>query len=205
MRIRTGTTRRAAAAVATLALVLSVAACSDDDDSGSDPEPEPGPSEVPASVESQVEVGEVAGRLPRSKRQGIKEDAGQVVVTWLEAAYFAGSPRPKLDAAFPGFTEDATRLARRDSWLLSNASLAEGVEEVVPVRPMKVRLDILAPKGRVAGVTARFRVVFDAVAGQTRRVTVSGRVVLTRNSRGNWKIFGYDAARWSQAPKGGKS
>ena len=46
-------------------------------------------------------------------------------------------------------------------------------------------------------------VVFDAVAATTRRVTVRGRVALTRNGNGNWTIFAYDAGRSAKTPKGG--
>jgi hypothetical protein len=88
---------------------------------------------------------------------------------------------------------------------MSNASLPANIDEVVPAGKVRVNIDLLAVKKRVVGATGRFRVQFDTVAGKTRRVTVRGRVVLTRNQRGNWTIFAYDAGRWAQARKGKSS
>lgn len=205
MRIRSGPARRAGVAATVLVVAMSLAACSgDDDDSGDDPETPAG--EPPAMVvTSQVAVGEVSGRLPKQKRKATSEDVGKVVTDWIEAAYFDGAPEVSLGDAFPGFTKGAAALARRDKWLMSNASLGGNVEEVVPVGKVHVDVDMLAVKGRVAGATGRFRVVFDTVAEKTKRVTVRGRVVLSRNKSGDWLIFAYDAGRWTTARKGADS
>jgi hypothetical protein len=184
---------------------MSLAACSgDDDDSGDDPET---PSEEPPAlvVSSEVAIGEVSGRLPKKKRNAASADVGKVVTDWIEAAYFDGAPQVSLGDAFPGFTKGAAALARRDRWLMSNATLGGNVEEVVPVGKVHVDVDMLAVKGRVAGATGRFRIVFDTVAEKTRRVTVRGRVALSRNKQGNWQIFAYDAGRWTTARKGADS
>jgi len=205
VRIRSGTAKRAGLATTVLAVVLSLTACSggDDDDDGAGPEPDP--TEQPRVVTSQVAVGEVSGRLPPKRRDQVTSDVGKVVTTWIEAAYFSGSPRTRLDDAFPGFTTGAARLARRDKWLMSNASLAQNIDEVVPAGKVRVNVDLLAVKKHAVGATGRFRVQFDTVAGKTKRVTVRGRVALTRNERGNWTIFAYDAGRWAVTRKGERS
>lgn len=205
MPIRSGPARRAGVATTVLVVAMSLAACSgDDDDSGDDPEI---PSEEPTAmvVTSRVTIGEVSGRLPKQKRNAISADVGKVVTDWIEAAYFDGAPQVSLGDAFPGFTKGAAALARRDRWLMSNATLGGNVEEVVPVGKVRVAVDMLAVKGRVAGATGRFKVVFDTVAERTKRVTVRGRVALSRNQKGNWQIFAYDAGRWTTARKGADS
>lgn len=205
MRIRSGTAQRAGLAATALVVVMSLTACTGDDDEGDNSSPEPEVTPPTPAMKSKVTVGEVTGRLKPARRSQVTQDVGKVVTTWIEHAYFGGSPRPRLDDAFPGFTDGAEQLARRDKWLMSNASLAAGIDEVVPVGRVTVDVDLLAVRQRVAGATARFRVSFDTVAAETRRVNVKGRVVLTRNDEGNWKIFGYDAGRWANARKGGKS
>ncbi len=201
MRIRKGAAKRTVLALTTLAMVVTLAACSGDDGDSGD-EPGPSPEDPPMVVSSVVAIGEVSGRLPRVKQDEISAEVGEVVVDWIEAAYFFGSPRTELDQAFPGFTTGAARLARRDKWLMSNAALAGNIEEVVPAGDVKVAVDMLAVKGRVAGATARFNVVFDTVGAKTRRVTVRGRLALTRNDDGDWTVFAYDAGRFDKAPKG---
>lgn len=205
MRIRSGPARRAGVATTVLVVAMSLAACSgDDDDSGDDTET---PSEEPPAmvVSTEVRIGEVSGRLPKKKQDAISAEVGEVVTDWIDAAYFNGAPQISLEDAFPGFTKGAAALARRDKWLMSNATLGSNVEEVVPVGTVHVDVDLLAPKGKVAGATGRFKIVFDTVAEKTKRVTVRGRVALSRVKDGPWRIFAYDAGRWTTARKGADS
>ena len=59
----------------------------------------------------------------------------------------------------------------------------------------KVSLDVLAPEGKPAGVTARVVLRF-ATSGQSQKtVTVTGRLFLTRTTGGAWRIFGFDVAK----------
>ena len=57
---------------------------------------------------------------------------------------------------------------------------------------------MLAPRGKAAGVTARFVLRFRTTGDVTKTVTVSGRLFLTQSAGGAWQIFGYDVAKGSQ-------
>ena len=55
-----------------------------------------------------------------------------------------------------------------------------------------------SPRGKAAGVTARFVLRFRTTGDVTKQVTVSGRLFLTRSAGGAWQIFGYDVAKGSK-------
>jgi hypothetical protein len=44
-------------------------------------------------------------------------------------------------------------------------------------------------------VTARIKLGFTTTGHKKRKVTVTGRLFLTRNPRGHWRIFGYDVSK----------
>jgi hypothetical protein len=64
----------------------------------------------------------------------------------------------------------------------------------VEVETNKVTIDVMAPKGRPAGATARVRLVFSTTGDTEERVTVRGRLLLTP-AHGKWRIFGYDVSK----------
>jgi hypothetical protein len=74
-------------------------------------------------------------------------------------------------------------------------------------RAKRARLDVLAPRDRVVGLTARFRLVFvqKPTDGVDQQVTVSGRLLVNRKDSGAWQIFGYDVARSSEPASKGAS
>lgn len=179
---------------AMLSLALILVGCSGEDDQ----EPAPGPSAEGSAgstgIPSRVEVGEVVGKLGKRPARKAAAQVAHTVDRWLDAAYLAGDyPRSKFGDAFQGFTKDAAALARRQRGLMSNASIGGDVEEVTATRRV-VRVDLLAPKGKPAGATARVNLVFDLVGKSERTEQVRGRLVLTP-SKGGWQVFGFDIER----------
>jgi len=190
--------RRSAKGAALLAITLVMGACTSSDDKDSEPHPTPDlTSGPPAAVEVPIVVrpGVVAGKLRPRARRAVAADVGKVVDAWFEAAYLGGEyPRRDFADAFPGFTRGAARLARHDRALMSNVTIGRRVDEVVPVR-RTVRVDLLSPRRRAVGATARFRLEFRTAGDLARRVVVNGRLALTRTRAGAWRVFAYDVRR----------
>lgn len=162
------------------------------------------PAETPSAGESttqpvaapstQAEVKKVVGKLTSGGRGRLLRQIVPVVDRWWEAAYLGGTwPRTSFRDAFPGFTQGATKEARRDKDLLSNADIGATVTGVTATK-RDVRLDVIAPSGRVAGVTARIALDFETTGESPHLVSVRGRVFLTRKEA-TWRIFGYDVRK----------
>ena len=194
MRRSPGTPTRAALLVAptVLGLVLGLAGCSGDDDPGGGEQESGAPTEP--GIATRVEVGEVVGRLGKGPAREVAADVAEVVDRWLDAAYVTGDyPRSKFGEAFPGFTRGAAALARRQRGVMSNEAVGDQVEGVTATRRV-VRVDILAPKGKAAGATARVNLVIELTGDVERTDQIRGRVVLTPVNRG-WQVFGFDIQR----------
>ena len=150
--------------------------------------------EPSADVTTTSQVKKVVGKLEKGGRGRLVEAVTPVIDRWWEAAYLGGTwPRTSFDDAFPGFTQGATKEARRDEELLSNADIGAEVTGVSATR-RDVRLDVIAPSTRTAGVTARIMLDFATTGEQPHEVSVRGRVFLTRK-QGTWRIFGYDVRK----------
>lgn len=180
------------AAVAGLALLISsLSGCSED-------EPAPVPSEepqtevaTPAPVTTSTKVVNVAGRLPKQRRDAVGEEVTAVVDAWFDDAFVTGEfPRAIGDEAWSGFTRAAAAKARKDRDLTSVAAVSEQVEKVTAVRRV-VRNDVVAHKGRPHGVTARVYQKYETAGDVSGTFVVKGRLMLTR-VKSEWKIFGYD-------------
>jgi len=194
----------------TLLLVACTAACT----SGSAPEQPTGtgsshdsaPSTTatpapPPSVPMQVRVTHLAGTLGPAERKALASRVGHTISTYVDAAFLAGDyPRSGFAGSFGVFTRGAARLARDDQALLTNQSLGATTRSVQATR-RTAYLSVLAPRKRVAGVTAAVDLVFrvERVQGPAQRVEVRGRLLLGRNEAGAWRIFGYDVTR-AQTP-----
>jgi hypothetical protein len=177
-----------------LSITLASGACTGDDDEEPSTDPTPGRT---AAVEVPIVVrpGVLAGTLAPRARRAVAAEVGKVVDAWFEAAYLGGDyPRRDFSDAFHGFTHGAARLARRDRAQMSNATIGARVDEVVPVR-RTVRVDLLSPRRRAVGATARFRLEFTTAGDLARRVVVNGRLALTRTKAGAWRVFAYDVRR----------
>lgn len=183
------------ALVLALTLAVGLSSCSGDDDDGSGGTgPETGGSDTASGIETRVEVGAVAGKLPKGPARDVAADVARVVDGWLDAAYVDGDyPRSDFGDAFPGFTKDAAALASKQAGLMSNKTVGDQVDSVTATRRI-VRVDLLAPKGKAAAATAHVNLVIEFTGDQERTDQVRGRVLLTR-TKGDWKVFGFDIER----------
>ena len=84
-------------------------------------------------------------------------------------------------------------LAKRDKGLMSNAEVADRVDSVT-AKARRLRIDVLADRGKAAGVTAQVVLVLD-LDGEVRRTDrIAGRLFLSTSGNG-WQVFGYDVKR----------
>jgi hypothetical protein len=154
---------------------------------------------VPAarSVPLRTQVTHVAGRLSGRDRRLVAARAGRTISAYVDAAFLDGDyPRSEFATSFGAFTPGAARQARGELSLLTNQPLGATTRTVQATR-RTAYLSVLAPKGRVAGVTAAVDLVFRVDRGSRpgRRVQLKGRLLLTKDATGGWAIFGYDLNR----------
>lgn len=203
---------RLAGLVLGVLLTASSGACT----SGPEPDPQPRPSPTdapsstptagPPSVPMRVKVTRVAGRLSAQRRQALAAQVGRTISAYVDAAFLTGAyPRSSFAGSFVTFTPGAARQARRDQALLTNRPLGPTTRSVRATR-RTAYLSVLAPREATAGVTAAVDLVFvvDRGTAAPQRVQVRGRLLLTRDRSGRWKIFGYDVNR-SSTPQAGVS
>jgi hypothetical protein len=197
-------------------MLLALAGCTGGEEGPKDRAASPLPSR---SVETQptleakpvpmnVEVAKVIGSSLRPKqRRNLEQEVSRVLEEYFDDAYLSGEyPRRDFSDAFDTFSQGAARRAVSDRPLLTNAAVGPGTAAVSP-RMRRARVDVLLPGRFAVGMTARFRLVFDReqVSGPEQRVTVSGRLLMSRNRAGRLKIFGYDVIRSSvPASTGGR-
>jgi hypothetical protein len=203
---------RASAAVAALTLLLGVTACTADSPpdrsaptgrTSASSAPTSSTSPRPASAPLRVAVTRVSGKLSAHDRTVLAANVGRVIGGYLDAAFLRGPyPRSDFSDSFGAFTRGAARTARRDQALLTNRGLGPSTASVRAVR-RTAYLSVLAPFEVAAGVTAN--VALDLVvrrsSGPPQRVRMSGRLLLTRDDRGGWSIFGYDLSRSDTAAR----
>jgi hypothetical protein len=200
-------TRLLTGLLAGLLLMASATACTGDTGREEPREPAAGassPSSTPVgppSAPMRVQVTHVAGRLGPARRAALAAAVRRTLSAYVDAAFLAGDyPRSSFAGSFTSFTRGAARQARGDLALLTNQSLGPTTRSVRATR-RTAYLSVLSPRQHVAGVTAAVDLVFRVERGAARaqRVEVRGRLLLTRDRSGAWRIFGYDVAR-SQAP-----
>ena len=196
--------RRAVAGVACAALLAGTGACTGDSDQPAPAEsPLPDASTGAAStldakpVPMKARVVRVGGDLSKGDRAALERAVGRTVGAYFDDAYLGGTyPRENFSKAFSTFTDGAAQRAHRDRAFLTNATLGRSTQAVVP-RRKQAWLSALSPRKAVAGVTAQIRLAYvaDREDAQDIRVTISGRLLLTRSKAGRWRIFGYDVSR----------
>ena len=175
-----------------LALLLALTSCSGNDD---DPADKSGPAGDSAAdpIATNAKVGKVKGKLSDAAAAAVLAEVSAVVDTWFDGAYAGDYPRSDFDGALGDFTKDAKALALKQSAILSNAD--EGADLTgVEITQRVVRVDVLAPKGKVAGATVRFRLAMNLSGAAERTDEVAGRLLLTPTKAG-WKVFGFDVRR----------
>ena len=202
-RTRHALARRAAAAAVVTTLGLAVAGCSGSDSSTPHAAPSSAaPSGAAPAVRTNVTIGKVAGTIRRPyrknffhHRQHLRKHVGDAVDRWLDGGFVGVHyPRSRFPRAFASFTADAKHDARRQKRLMTNWKWRHKIDGVT-VKHRSVALDVLAPRGRPAGVTARVHLVFTTSGHHHKRISVGGRLFLARDHHGDWRIFGYDVAK----------
>lgn len=192
-------------ALGALTLVTGLNGCSGDDPATPGAEPTSGPAAAPDTpspepVLTTASIDKIDGDLDASRRGVLKSRVSGAVDAWIDSAYGGTYPRDDFSEAFGSFTKNATRRAKQDADLLSNAGVGLEVDDVQAVR-RRVHLDVLGVAGRPVAVTARVDLVFKLTGEITRRDAISGRLYLTfdKSSAGDttpgWRIFGYDLHR----------
>jgi hypothetical protein len=185
-------------------LALAAGGCSSSDSSS----PQSAPSQTESGggdaqpVASHVRRGKVAGTIRKKSwktfmkdhRKTMLKQVGEAVDAWIDGGYVGVDyPTRSFDAAFDSFTDGARRDAEHQKNLMTNRKLGQKIDGV-DVSRRKVTVDVLAPRGRPAGATARVDLVFRTTGDTEQRVTVRGRLFLVP-AHGKWKIFGYDVSR----------
>ncbi|HWJ66321.1 MAG TPA: hypothetical protein VNT31_06570 [Nocardioides sp.] len=189
--------------MALLVTLLMVAnACSDGGDGDRESRGETPSSSSPAapgaeSVRTTAELGKVRGRLPAARSADVLANVTKIIESWTDAAYAGDYPRTDFAGAFAAFTADARALAVRQSAVLTNAAVGADLDAAEITRRV-VRVDVLAPKGRLAGATARVHVTVELSGGVERTDVVRGRLLLTPSAKG-WRVFGFDLSRNQEA------
>jgi hypothetical protein len=204
---RPGLSRALAGGLATV-MLLGLAGCTGSEESQEKPATSPLPSRsvgTPPTLEAKpvpmdVEVATVVGsRLRPGQRQTLGRQVSRVVGNYFDDAFLGGAyPRGDFSDALATFSQGAEQRSSGDRALLTNRAIGTTTEAVVP-RVKRVRLDVLRPRRVIVGMTARFRLVFvqEATEGTDQRVTVKGRLLMSRKKSGPWQIFGYDVTRAS--------
>lgn len=185
--------RRTSLAAALTAVVLLLAGCSGDGDEDGEKPGGDGGSQATDSVTTDAALGKVRGKLDAAASDKVLADVTAVVDGWLDAGYGGEYPRTDFGSAFAGFTPDAKALATKQASILTNSGVGADLDGV-EVTQRVVRVDVLAPKGKLAGATARVQITMELSGGVERTDAVTGRLLLTP-AKGGWKVFGFDVQR----------
>jgi len=186
--------RTALAVVASMALVVSLGSCSGGSGSDEDEPSRAGSSEGGSpGIRTTATIGKVTGKLDRRQRTPLRKKVTATFDSWVDAAYLSGDGADP----FAGFIKDAARLAKKDQAQMSNAALGNRVDSVT-ARKRELSIEVLADRGRPAGVTGRFVLVLELDGQVTRTDRIVGRLFL-RRGHGGWKVFGYEVKRGTVA------
>lgn len=185
--------------VLVLVLVTSLAGCSDSQDRPPDSDGEP------ASAALRVRTVSGADALDEGTRTDLEAEVGDVLSSYLVAAFLGDYPRDDFVGSFQHFTFRASRRAVRDVDLLT----ASGFRDAESVRATRLdaRLSFAVDKKDVIGATAAVKFMFEATQdSEIQPIRLRGRFLL-ENHEGTWSVFGYHVARddGPARPTGGAS
>ncbi len=185
--------RTALATVASMVLVVGLGACSGDSGSDEDEPRSAGSESAPPGIRTTATIGKVTGKLDRRQRAPLRKKVTATFDSWVDAAYLSsGGADP-----FAGFVKDAATLAKKDRAQMSNAALGDRFDSV-SAKKRELSIEVLAARGRPAGVTGRFVLVLKLDGQVTRTDRIAGRLFL-RRGHGGWKVFGYEVKRGTVA------
>lgn len=204
-----GTRRVPGVAALLTAVVLAVGGCSS---SGSSTPAAPSSgasgtaSGAAAPMASKVVLDTVAGNVHQpyrqrfaALRQRVTSSIGHTVDAWLDGGFVGVSyPRDSFDQAFTTFTPEARTDAEHDKALMTLWGYRHRIDGVTTTH-RTIKIDVLAPRGRPAGATARVDLRFTTSGQVQRKLEVTGRLFLTRSDSGAWRIFGYDVSKGAGA------
>jgi hypothetical protein len=186
-------------------LALAAGGCGGSDSSSPSAESTSGGAVVGgATIASKVLLGKVAGTIKRKSwktftndhRATMLKQVGAAVDSWIDGGFVGVDyPRDSFGSAFRAFTPKAKRDAEHQQNLMTNWDLRKRIDGV-DVKKRTVTVDVMAPRGRPAGATARVALVFTTGGDTQERVTVHGRLFLTPG-HGRWRIFGFDVSKGS--------
>ena len=196
--------RRTGAAAIVAVAALAVGGCGGGDSST----PTSGSSAPGATdggnppMASAVRIAHVAGTVHKPYRQrfhhqadGLSAEVGRAVDAWFDGGFVGVSyPTTSFPDAFTSFTAQARQDATEQKELMTVGRLGSRIDGVTTLKRV-VALDVLAPRGKAAGVTARVFLRFRTTGDVTKTVTVTGRLFLTQGPGRAWQVFGYDVAK----------
>lgn len=185
--------RRIALATVVVGAATTLGACSGGEEDEPDRAPTRSASEAAETLSTDAALGKVRGRLSAKASDAVVAEITQVVDGWIDAGLAGEYPRSDFASAFARFTPDARALAVKQSSVLTNAEVGADLERV-ELTERVVRVDVVAPEGKVAGATARIHLTLELEGGVERTDLVTGRLMLTPTS-GGWRVFGFDVRR----------
>ena len=194
--------RRTALAAAGATLVsVALVGCSGDevDVGGPAPTAETTPTSTPAPepIVTNATINRVDGDLAASGRDRLRDRVLMALDAWIDGAYGGSYPRDDFSEAFTSFTAAAGKRAIGDQDLMSNASIGDRLDTVLPVH-RRLRIDVLGVEGRAVAVTAQVVLGLELSGEITRRDRIAGSLYLTYEKSGKapgWRVFGYDVSR----------
>ena len=197
--------RRTGAVALAAAAALALGGCGGGDSSTPEAASTASASAANPPMATVVTIGRVAGTVHKPNRQRfqhaashLRADVGKAVDAWFDGGFVGVDyPTTSFPDAFSTFTAQAKGDALAQKNLMTTGKLGAHIDGVTTLK-RSVALDVLAPRGKAAGVTARFVLRFRTTGDVTKQVTVSGRLFLTRSAGGAWQIFGYDVAKGSK-------
>lgn len=186
-----------------VAVALAAGGCGGSDSSS------PGAGQTPSAtfggnppMATTLKLDRVVGDLKKryhhrfkSHEKSLRKHVRQAVDSWFDGGFVGVSyPRSDFATAFSSFTPGAKHDARAQQRLMTNWKWRKQIDGVATVK-RTVSLDVLAPHGRPAGVTAYVVLKFTTSGQVHKKVTVTGRLFLTKDAKGSWRIFGYDVSK----------
>ena len=182
----------ALATAVAIVLVAGLGACTGSGSDSDDADPAPGAESSAPGIRTTATIGKVTGKLRRDQRAPLRKKVTATFDSWVDAAYLSSG-----GDAFAGFIKDAAKLAKKDRAQMSNAALGDRFDSVT-AKTRKLSIEVLADRGRPAGVTGRFVLVLKLDGQTTRTDRIAGRLFL-RRGHGGWKVFGYEVKRGTVA------
>ena len=171
------------AALVVVLAVFVLAGCTEPPDEAPPPDPE--------SVALRISTVTGGGELGEEDLSVIESEIGEVLSGYVGAAYLGEHPRTGYVEALDGFTDRAAELAARELDVLT----AAGEEDLTAVRATRLDTDLslYVVDGQALGATADVGFAFEATTkeGDSRELTLDGRLLLTRTQAGG-AVFGYD-------------